>query len=406
MIKLDYDSTATLPGRRRRAGGHQPVGDRPRADRQRTRRARVRGVRRRPGAAHQGRHQAAGARASTFGRQLPPRLRRRRRRASRPTRSTTSSRSTASSRSSSNALEQPLTDSSPEFVDATAAYDRARHHGRTPARASSTATSTPASGPSTRRSPTRATCPRRPGPRPRVQLRRQPADPGQRPVRLPEQADRRRALHRRLRRRRRATTPSVRRHRPRRRRPRHPHLVDVGRQHRRARRGPRRRPRHHPRHRAGRLGHRVQGVRPGRLLRLRLGRRGRSRRSSTASTSSTSRSPAAPSRSATRSSSPSSTRTPRASSSRPRPATTGPGAGTANHLSPWVTTRRRVDADARVRDRRSTSPPATATRSPPTGPRSPPAPGPLPVVLAGDVPGYERSAVRHEPPRPRHVRRA
>ena len=69
---------------------------------------------------------------------------------------------------------------------------------RQPARASSSATSTRASGPSIRRSPTRATCRRRrrTGRTHGLQLRRQPADPGGRRVRLQQQADRRRAVPR------------------------------------------------------------------------------------------------------------------------------------------------------------------------------------------------------------------
>ena len=61
----------------------------------------------------------------------------------------------------------------------------------TPARASCSATSTPASGPSTRPSPTRATCRRTPARRSPVQLRRQPADAGGRPVRVQQEAGRR-----------------------------------------------------------------------------------------------------------------------------------------------------------------------------------------------------------------------
>ena len=149
--------------------------------------------------------------------------------------------------------------------------------------------------------------------------------------------DRRRALHRHLRPRRgRRPLPG---HRPRQRRPRHPHRHDrrPATSSTRAEvfgvdRGP------------------ISGVAPGAwvmeykvcgpagLLRLRLRRRRRARRSSTASTSSTSRSPAA-----------------RSPFSDPvelafldayaagvfvaaSAGNEGPGAGTANHLSPWVTT--------------------------------------------------------------------
>ena len=95
----------------------------------------------------------------------------------------------------------------------------------------------------------------------------------------------------------------------------------------------------------------VQGLRHRGLLRRPTRQPPSRRRSSTASTSSTSRSPAAPTRSPTRSSWPSSTPTPPACSSPPRPATTGPGAGTANHLSPWVTT---VAASTQTREFAST----------------------------------------------------
>ena len=94
----------------------------------------------------------------------------------------------------------------------------------------------------------------------------------------------------------------------------------------------------------------VQGLRHPGLLRLRLRRGRRSRRSSTASTSSTSRSPAAPTRSPIPSSWPSSMPTPQASSSPPRPATTGPGAGTVTTYRRGSTTVGGVDPDARVRD--------------------------------------------------------
>ena len=105
-----------------------------------------------------------------------------------------------------------------------------------------------------------------------------------------------------------------------------------------------------------------------------------------ASTSSTSRSRAAPTRSPTRSSWPSWTPTPPASSCRPRPATTARAPATANHLSPWVTT---VAASTQTREFASTltvtaaerrhvhdrraprSPPASARRSRSSCPRPP-----------------------------------
>ena len=58
-------------------------------------------------------------------------------------------------------LDQLLTDSSTEFIGADDLYPQPRRHGQRRRRASSSASSTPASGPSTRRSPTRATSPRR-----------------------------------------------------------------------------------------------------------------------------------------------------------------------------------------------------------------------------------------------------
>ena len=98
-----------------------------------------------------------------------------------------------------NRLAQPLTDSSPEFIGAPAAYQAARWHQERRCR--------PHLRQPRHRHLARTPVVRRPGQpdratwsRARVQLRRQPAHARNRPVRLPEQADRRGPLHRRLRR--------------------------------------------------------------------------------------------------------------------------------------------------------------------------------------------------------------
>ena len=83
-------------------------------------------------------------------------------------------------RGPADALNQPLTDSSTDFINAHRGLQPRSAAARTPARACSSATWTAACGPSTPRSPTRATCRayRRPTARSRLRLRRQPADPG------------------------------------------------------------------------------------------------------------------------------------------------------------------------------------------------------------------------------------
>ena len=182
MIKLDYDSTATYQGGVAGLAATSPsVTGQPLTGAHRAR-AQVRGLRGRARRTRsQGRHQGRGRRprlrhvacARVYGgvaavvpaNQVADLAR----------------ASPASSPCSPTRCSQPLTDSSAEFIGAAAVVHAARRHRRTPARASSSATSTPASGPSTRRSPTRATCPPPPGPTaPRVRLRRQPADAGER----------------------------------------------------------------------------------------------------------------------------------------------------------------------------------------------------------------------------------
>ena len=106
------------------------------------------------------------------------------------------SRSMASSPSRPTSLHQLLTDSSSDFIDATARPAGPRRPSQRRLRASSTATSTRASGRSIRRSPTRATSAPR---RPRPTARRATCDFGDNPltpatdvVRLQQQAHRRR----------------------------------------------------------------------------------------------------------------------------------------------------------------------------------------------------------------------
>ncbi len=348
MIKFDYDPSGELPGRGRRSGSHQPDGHRRRADGYHTRRAGVRALRRRP----RGRHRRRDRRHGPGGpgrRQLPHRLRRRVGRAAGQPRSPTSSPSTASSpcRRTACASRSP-TPAPTSSVRRRSTTSSARPPR--PAPGSSTATSTPASGPSTRRSPTWATCHRRPDPARECNFGDNPLTPANDPfvcnnkliggAHFTDTYDALAAADL-------AGRRPVRRHGPRLRGSRHAHRQHVSGQHRRVGRGVRRRSWPDPRHRPGRLGHGVQGLRSGWLHRLRLGRRPSHRRSSMASTSSTSRSPAASSRSPIRSSWPSSTPTPLACSSPPRPGTTGPAAGTANHLSPWVTS---VGASTQTRE--------------------------------------------------------
>ena len=106
---------------------------------------------------------------------------------------------------------------------------------------------------------------------------------------------------------------------------------------------------------------------------------------------STSRSPAAPTRSPTRSSWPSSTPTRAGVFVSASAGNEGPGAGTANHLSPWVTT---VAASTQTREFATTltSPPATVTPSPSTGRRSPPAPARSRSCWLRTSPGYTDGA--------------
>ena len=326
MIKLDYDAIASYAGGIAGPCRDQPARHRQAADRQVHGRDEVhghikdRGVRLRQGAQGQGAERSKigqsfrtvyggiSARDPGQGRQDRPQDRGRRRGPGRQ------------AQPAADRLE-PRTSSRP--IRCT----RALAGPPTPARASSTATSTPASGRSIRRSPTSATSGAPPAEGGRdaagLRLRRQPADAGARRLRLQRQAHRRQAVpgH--------ATCPTN-----------------------RAPRGLRHTARDsngHGTHTASTsAGNIVESREPSsassaarstasppahgcpstrsaasRAASPPTPRPPSGRPSSMASTSSTSRSRAEPIRSPTRSSSPSSTPTPRACSSPPRPATTG-----------------------------------------------------------------------------------
>ena len=346
-----------LRGRRGRPGRHQPRGHRRRAHRRGAGRAGVHGVRRRRGAGHRRRHHGGRAR-DPGGPELPASSTAASRPSCPPTRSPTCSPSTAWSRCRRTPLNQLLTDSSPEFIGAPTIYDELDTTAERRRRASSTATSTAACGPSTPPSPTRATW--------------RAAGQGRRHRPRPATS---------------ATTPS-------------PPAPDVFACQNKLIGGspssptylsnPARRPPSRSRRPVTRNGHGTHtaaprpatsstrrrcsastvvrstasppapGCRSTRSAAPRAAtaptRRPPSRRrSSTASTSSTSRSRAAPTRSPTRSSWPSSTPTPPACSSSTSAGNDGPGAATANHLSPWVTRWRPRPRPA------SSTPPLTVT---------------------------------------------
>ena len=124
-----------------------------------------------------------------------------------------------------NDLRQPLTDSSPDFIGAPPVYPQLGGIGSAGRRASIVGVldTRRLAGARLLRRPRQPARPAAHGRRhaPGLQLRRQPADPGQRPVRVQQQADRRPAVPRHLHRHRRRR--GVPRHRPRLQRPRHPH---------------------------------------------------------------------------------------------------------------------------------------------------------------------------------------
>ena len=194
LVKLDYDSVATYPaastvsrptspsvtgeeltGRRRPSAAYEGYVDDAGG-----------GVRRRP--------RGRGAAASSVGQSLRRRLRRRGRHVPANTVDDVLAIDGVVA-VQQDELHQPLTDSSPEFIGADSVYD-ALGTAAMPAAASSTATSTPASGPSTRRSRTWATsAAAAAGPARECNFGDNPLTPGGRPVRLQQQADRRRAVH-------------------------------------------------------------------------------------------------------------------------------------------------------------------------------------------------------------------